>query len=116
MNKRYPTEYSTWCNMKSRCNNPRRLNYKYYGGRGIRVCDEWAGADGFERFLAHIGPKPSPRHSVDRIDNARGYEPGNVRWATAQQQVRNQRNRPLREVPDGLCPAALQLGRMVGVY
>ena len=62
-----------------------------FPGRGIRVCDEWRGPDGYSLFLAHIGPRPSPEHSLDRIDNARGYEPGNVRWATQQVQTSNTR-------------------------
>lgn len=67
---------------------------KYYADRGITVCDEWSGEGGFKAFYDHIGPRPSPQHSVDRIDNDRGYEPGNVRWATSKEQARNtSRNR-----------------------
>lgn len=58
-----------------------------YGGRGIKVCDEWQ--HDFPAFLAYIGPKPTPKHTIDRIDNAKGYEPGNVRWATREEQNRN---------------------------
>ena len=70
--------------MKSRCqsNNPK---FPEYGGRGIFVCDEWR--SDFQAFLDHIGPKPTPEHSVDRIDNSLGYQPNNVRWATAEQQA-----------------------------
>lgn len=77
--------------MIQRCHNERHPRYPLYGGRGIRVCDEWRGPDGFEKFLAHIGPRLSPRHSVDRIDNDKGYEPGNVRWATQSEQMKNTR-------------------------
>jgi hypothetical protein len=77
--------------MHSRCIYPSQKGFRHYGGRGIRVCDEWTGPDGFERFLAHIGPKPSPELSIDRIDNDGNYEPGNVRWATASEQQRNKR-------------------------
>lgn len=82
-------EYETWRQMKQRCLNPRSRHYKNYGGRGITVCPEWR--DSFELFLEHVGRRPSPLHSLDRIDNDRGYEPGNVRWATAVEQQRNRR-------------------------
>jgi hypothetical protein len=82
-------EYKTWCGMKDRCHNPKNKFFDIYGGRGIEVCAEWR--DDFAAFFAHIGPKPSPRLSVDRIDVDRGYEPGNVRWATASMQSRNRR-------------------------
>jgi hypothetical protein len=82
-------EYRTWRHMIERCTVTRHPMWKHYGGRGITVCDEWL--ENFPAFLAHIGPRPSPKHSVDRIDNARGYEPGNVRWATRVQQMRNTR-------------------------
>src|SRR4026208_765775 len=75
--------------MKARCNDPRDDAYRWYGGRGITVCAAWA--ESFEAFLRDIGPRPSRRHTLDRIDNARGYEPGNVRWATRLQQMRNTR-------------------------
>lgn len=73
-----------------RCTDSKRNDFHHYGGRGISVSSDWQGEGGFDRFLAHIGPRPSVKHSVDRIDNSRGYEPGNVRWATQQQQCRNQ--------------------------
>ncbi len=77
--------------MVQRCHNPRHPKYAYYGGRGVSVCAEWRASGGYERFLAHVGPRPSAGHSIDRIDNARGYEPGNVRWATRSEQMRNTR-------------------------
>lgn len=82
-------EYTAWKNMKARCHNPRNDKFSYYGGRGIEVCPEWR--DDFDAFLAHIGRRPGKGYSVDRIDNSRGYEPGNVRWATAYQQRHNRR-------------------------
>jgi hypothetical protein len=73
-----------------RCTNPKHPNWKNYGGRGISVCDEWRHS--FKAFLAHIGPRPSSEHSLDRYPNNDGnYEPGNVRWATRSQQRRNTR-------------------------
>lgn len=86
--KRQP-EYRTWASMIRRCCNPNQAAYRSYGGRGIGVAPEWRGRGGFQRFYAFLGPKPSPGHSIDRINNARGYEPGNVRWATVQEQQRN---------------------------
>lgn len=73
--------------MRLRCSNQNRADYHRYGGRGIGVCHEWK--QSFESFLAHVGPAPSPQHSIDRIDNDGNYEPGNVRWATTSQQSRN---------------------------
>lgn len=84
-------EYRIWGGMCSRCHNPNCRLYYAYGARGIRVCEAWRGLGGFELFLAHIGTAPSSRHSVERIDNDRGYEPGNVRWATQREQCRNTR-------------------------
>lgn len=77
--------------MIQRCHNPRHPKFHHYGGRGITVHEAWRGDGGLEAFLEHIGPKPSPKHEVDRIDNGRGYEPGNVRWATRSEQMQNTR-------------------------
>ena len=80
-------EYKVWAAMKQRCQNPRDPRYHRYGGRGITVCPEWC--DSFDAFLTHIGPRPSKGYQLDRIDNDGCYEPGNVRWATPQQQALN---------------------------
>lgn len=82
-------EYCTWASMKQRCLNPAHPGYSDYGGRGIAVCPEWL--DNFTAFLADVGRRPSPGHSIDRIDNDKGYEPGNVRWASRVQQAGNKR-------------------------
>jgi hypothetical protein len=79
-------EYRAWLGMLARCYNPNVKYYERYGGRGIKVCDEWRNS--FENFYAYIGPRPKGT-SVNRIDNDKGYEPGNVEWATQQTQVRN---------------------------
>lgn len=83
-------EFRVWSAIIYRCHNSSAKAYPDYGGRGITVCDEWR--NDFASFLAHIGPRPEGKFSVDRIENARGYEPGNVRWATDIEQQRNRRN------------------------
>lgn len=84
----YSREYRIWANMLTRCNNPKGSGFDRYGARGVRVCDAW---HTFAEFIDHMGPCPSPTHSIDRIDNERGYEPGNVRWASDAEQRRNQK-------------------------
>ncbi len=91
MRKNKPPEYVVWNLMEQRCNNPNRREYKNYGGRGITLCKEWSGRGGFDRFLAHIGPRQDKTLTLDRIDNNKGYEPGNVRWVTRSQNLRNTR-------------------------
>lgn len=80
-------EYAIWCKMRDRCSNPENRDFPKYGGRGIEVCEAWQGS--FEQFYSDIGPRPSPRHSIDRIDVNGNYEPGNVRWATPREQQQN---------------------------
>jgi hypothetical protein len=80
--------YQSWCNMRERCGNPNNKRYKDYGGRGIAVCERWSI---FENFLADMDSRPSPEHSLDRIDPNGNYEPGNCRWATPFEQQNNTR-------------------------
>lgn len=89
-------EYQAWHNAKNRTTNPNVPVWPNYGGRGITMCDEWLNS--FEAFFEHIGPKPGPGYSLDRIDNDGNYEPGNVRWATRTDQNRNQRPRQKESV------------------
>lgn len=87
-------EYAAWAAMIQRCGNPRCQEWKNYGARGIAVCAAWRGS--FESFLASVGIRPSPQHSLDRWPDHNGnYEPGNVRWATPTQQSRNTRRNVL---------------------
>lgn len=83
----YSSEYRIWHGMLQRCHNPNDPAYSRYGGRGITVCDAWR--SDFLLFFEHVGPRPDLLHSIDRVDNSRGYEPGNVRWATAKEQQNN---------------------------
>lgn len=89
-------EYSSFIHMKGRCLNPRDAAFKDYGGRGIQICDRWrfgeGGRSGFECFLADLGFKPSPLHTLDRIKSEGNYEPSNCRWGTKKQQARNRRS------------------------
>ncbi|WP_124965859.1 hypothetical protein [Trabulsiella odontotermitis] len=83
------SEYICWSNMKQRCQNDRNPEYKNYGARGISVCDRWR--DSFETFLSDMGRKPTPDHSIDRIDVDGDYEPSNCRWTTIKKQNDNKR-------------------------
>lgn len=87
------TEYKIYGGIKTRCLNPNSPAYKYYGGRGIKICDRWLGDDGYINFLKDMGRRPSKKHSVDRINVDGNYEPGNCRWATAIDQANNKRKR-----------------------
>lgn len=89
-------EYQTWDRMIQRCTNPKNISYPNYGGRGIKVCTLWM--QYYEEFRAHVGPRPSDAHSLERINNSKGYEPGNVRWATRAEQARNRRNSRLIKI------------------
>jgi hypothetical protein len=81
--------YATWTGMILRCSNPNFKQWDDYGGRGIKVCDRWRHS--FENFLADLGERPSPKHTLDRMDVDGNYEPGNCRWATRAEQVENKR-------------------------
>jgi hypothetical protein len=85
---RESSEYSTWKAMLQRCENPNDKSYKFYGGRGIKVCERW---HRYENFIADMGRRP-PGCELDRYPNNDGnYEPNNCRWTTHSEQMKNKR-------------------------
>jgi hypothetical protein len=101
-------EYNIWTGMKQRCLNPRCKDYPRYGGRGITVCERW---QKFENFYEDMGPRPSPGHSIDRVDNDRGYEPGNCIWATVAEQHSHITYRTSRFTAGQVAEMGQRLGR-----
>lgn len=83
-------EYGLWYSMIHRCHSSNDSSYKRYGAIGITVCDRWLNS--FELFYTDMGPRPSPEHSIDRINNDGNYEPDNCRWATAEEQQNNRKD------------------------
>jgi hypothetical protein len=88
VHRRTGGERIAYWSARSRCNNPSNKDYRYYGGRGIKFL-----FPSFKHFFAELGPKPTPDRELDRIENDGHYEPGNVRWATHSQQMKNKRYR-----------------------
>lgn len=88
--RRFRKEYMAWQNMKNRCLRKNCDKYSYYGGRGIKICDQWI--TDFNCFLKDVGVAPSPLHSLERRENDGHYQPHNVFWATKEVQMSNRRN------------------------
>jgi hypothetical protein len=104
-------EYAAWCNARSRCRNQNNNEYHRYGARGITfsTC-----LDAFDVFMEEVGPKPSPLHSLDRIDTNGNYEPGNIRWATPKEQSRNTR-RNIHVIVNGDLMVLTDAARLAGL-
>jgi len=110
------SEYRIWRHIKDRCLNPKNRRYSDYGGRGITVCDAWQHS--FSAFLEDVGERPSNKHSIDRVDNDKGYSKENCRWATDQEQNLNKRvyknsitgKRGIRKVASGKFSVRVSIG------
>lgn len=105
--------YRIWHGVLDRCRNPKATGYHRYGGRGITVCKRWASS--FECFAGDVGPRPSKRHSLERVNNNGPYAPHNVIWGTAHQQSRNTR-RTIRVTIDGVTRVLTDAANIAGVH
>lgn len=110
---RYLPEYKTLMDMIARCYNPNNKHYHRYGGRGIRICQRWLNSK--EDFIEDMGPKPTPKHSIDRIDVNGDYTPENCRWATSEEQNNNRRDNHHIEY-NGETKTASQWGRVFNIH
>lgn len=104
-------EYEVWSNMKRRCQEESNKAWKDYGGRGITVCDRWMD---FTLFYSDIGPRPTPKHTLGRINNGAGYSPSNCRWETKTAQNNNTRSNRFLTF-GGKTMTVSEWGRHVGV-
>jgi hypothetical protein len=106
-------EYKTWLHIRDRCSNPKAAGYELYGGRGIKVCERRQAS--YLDFLEDMGRKPTPKHSIDRIDNQKGYEPENCRWATTTEQRRNCRTNRFLNI-DGIAKTVSEWAELSGTH
>lgn len=110
--RRFTPEYRAWIGMKKRCSPNDKWDSPRYFDRGIKVCARWTNS--FENFYADMGPRPSPKHSIDRINNNSNYEPGNCRWATWNQQARNRSNTP-KHLFNGMSLCVAEIAEHTGI-
>jgi hypothetical protein len=103
--------YYSWQNMKGRCLRPSHPDFRHYGGRGIMICQRWQ--DSFENFLSDMGERPAT-HSLERLDNERGYEPGNCAWIPKKRQPLNTRSN-IRVLLDGDDICLAEACRRIGI-
>jgi hypothetical protein len=104
--------YAVWQAMLARCYNPGHDAFDWYGGRGVRVCDRWRSS--FDTFLSDMGPRPSPAHQIDRVENDGHYEPSNCRWTDRRTQCRNRRSNRLIEY-DGQVRTLTEWAEVTGI-
>lgn len=109
---RHSSEYEIWSGMIKRCHNKNSTGFCQYGAKGIEVCERWRTS--FENFLTDMGLRPSPGHSVDRVNTNCGYYPENCRWATHIQQANNKRNNVML-ISDGVTKTIAEWARHLGV-
>lgn len=112
MRKSWTPEYGAWTNAKQRCANQRHPLFPLYGGRGVKVCSRWRHS--FDNFLEDMGPRPSSKHSLDRIDVNGDYTPKNCRWATKKTQSNNRRDNHFLEF-EGKRKTVAQWARRTGL-
>lgn len=105
-------EYGVWSRLKARCYNSNDKGFKDYGKRGITVCDQWK--DDFMAFYNDVGPRPTPKHSIERVNNDLGYFPFNVKWATKREQNNNTRRNHYVTI-NGITHTISQWARRVNV-
>lgn len=104
--------YARWKSMMQRCNDPKAINFKYYGGRGITVCERWCD---FAAFLTDMGDCPRKLLTLDRIEGHLDYEPGNCRWATKAEQSRNRPSHAVMLTHAGETLSATDWARRIGM-
>ena len=108
---RHTPEYEIWLQIRMWCKNPKNPGYANYGGRGITICKRW---DDFANFIADMGKRPSAKHSIDRVNNDKGYSTFNCKWATSLEQGSNKRNN--RKITlDGRTQTMAQWTREIGI-
>lgn len=105
-------EWKVWSSMRQRCQDKRNPVYHRYGGRGITVCDRWQKS--FAAFLADMGTRPTPKHTIERKNNNDGYNPDNCEWATRTAQANNRRSNHLFTL-NGVTLSAAEWGRKTGI-